>query len=137
MPQKEINVLIVPEGKHPYLKTIPDTLETLQEIVGGYIEPYDLKGGATIYCNEEGKIDGWRLNRAIRANDIQEDATDAQIVEMMAGTFLIAGFDPRTGNNKSLTVEQAAHWKHRFRNPEILVPDVEGGRWSVVEIVEA
>ena len=45
----------------------------------------------------------------------------------MAGTFIITGFDYETGEDMSLTDEQADYWEHRFHNPEILVSDGEGG----------
>ena len=52
---------------------------------------------------------------------------EGRIVEMMAGTFIITGFDYETGEDMSLTDEQADYWEHRFHNPEILVSDGEGG----------
>ena len=45
----------------------------------------------------------------------------SQIVEMMAGTFFISGFDPESGEDASLTEEQFDHWAKRFHSPEILV----------------
>ena len=124
--RNEISILVVPEGGYPVRKTIPNTLEAKQEEVGGFIEPFGLKDGATIYCNDEGKLGPWNLNRAILASDIS-DEEEGRIVEMMAGTFIITGFDYETGEDMSLTDEQADYWEHRFHNPEILVSDGEGG----------
>ena len=36
--------------------TIPNTLEALQEAVGGYIETVTLDNGVVLICNEEGKL---------------------------------------------------------------------------------
>lgn len=94
--QETIEILVIKQDEKPIRKTIPNTLEAKQHEVGGYIEPFGLKNGATIYCNEEGKLGRWTLNRAIRAYDL-EDVSDSQIVEMMAGTFFISGFDPESG----------------------------------------
>jgi hypothetical protein len=55
---ENINVAVVEFGKEPYLKEIPNTLEALKDIVGGYIEmvrlPFDLD--LILICNEEGKL---------------------------------------------------------------------------------
>lgn len=45
---------------------------------------------------------------------------------MMAGTFLISGFDPESGEDTSLTEEQFDHWAERFHSPEILVQNANG-----------
>ena len=45
---------------------------------------------------------------------------------MMAGTFLISGFDPESGEDTSLTAEQLDHWAKRFHSPEILVQNANG-----------
>lgn len=118
--QETIEILVIKQDDKPIRKTIPNTLEAKQHEVGGYIEPYGLKNGATIYCNEEGKLGSWSLNRAIRAYDL-DDRVGSQIVEMMAGTFFISGFDPESGEDTSLTEEQFNHWDKRFHSPEILV----------------
>ena len=118
--QETIEILVIKQDDKPIRKTIPNTLEAKQHEVGGYIEPYGLKNGATIYCNEEGKLGSWSLNRAIRAYDL-DDRAGSQIVEMMAGTFFISGFDPESGEDTSLTEEQFNHWDKWFHSPEILV----------------
>lgn len=118
--QETIEILVIKQDDKPIRKTIPNTLEAKQHEVGGYIEPYALKNGATIYCNEEGKLGSWSLNRAIRAYDL-DDRAGSQIVEMMAGTFFISGFDPESGEDTGLTEEQFDHWAKRFHSPEILV----------------
>lgn len=118
--QEAIEILVIKQDEKPIRKTILNTLEAKQHEVGGYIEPFGLKNGATIYCNEEGKLGRWTLNRAIRAYDL-DDRAGLQIVEMMAGTFFISGFDPESGEDASLTEEQFDHWAKRFHSPEILV----------------
>lgn len=123
--QETIEILVIKQNEKPIRKTIPNTLEAKQHEVGGYIEPLGLKNRATIYCNEEGKLGRWTLNRAIRAYD-PEDGADSQIVEMMAGTFLISGFDPESGEDTSLTEEQFDHWAKRVHSPEILVQNANG-----------
>lgn len=41
---------------------MPDTLETWQGIVGGYLEHVALTPGCHLYCNEEGTLDGLPRN---------------------------------------------------------------------------
>ncbi len=80
-----MNVLVVEPMKKPYIKDINSGLSSLQHEVGGYIEatyPYeDLVG---LICNEEGKLDGLPLNRAIYNEN-------GEMVDIIAGTFLIVG----------------------------------------------
>ena len=62
-----MKVLIVEQGKKPYVKDIENNLESMQKIVGGYIEtiyPFDDEN-VVLVCNEEGKMNGLPLNRAI------------------------------------------------------------------------
>ena len=65
-----IAVLIVEPGKEPYVKEIDSGLESLQHEVGGYIEAiYPYEDPAALVCNEEGKLEGLPLNRALRDED--------------------------------------------------------------------
>lgn len=45
-------------GKAPEIIDIPNTLEALQEKVGGYIETLKFAEDACVVCNEEGRIRG-------------------------------------------------------------------------------
>lgn len=56
-------VIIEPPGI-PKVKDIPNTLEALQEIVGGYIETVRLFADRdfTFVCNEEGRLKGLAPN---------------------------------------------------------------------------
>ena len=65
-----IAVLIVEPGKEPYVKEIDSGLESLQHEVGGYIEAiYPYEDPIALVCNEEGKLEGLPLNRALRDED--------------------------------------------------------------------
>jgi hypothetical protein len=80
-----MNVLIIEPRKKPYIKDIDSGLKSLQSEVGGYIEAiYPFKEKAAIVCNEEGKMNGLPLNRAIYDED-------GKIVDIIAGTFMIVG----------------------------------------------
>ena len=65
-----IAVLIVEPGKEPYVKEIDSGLESLQHEVGGYIEAiYPYEDPVALVCNEEDKLEGLPLNRALRDED--------------------------------------------------------------------
>lgn len=52
----KIKVIIKRPGEIPETQTIPNELEALQTIVGGYIETVTLATDLVIICNEEGKL---------------------------------------------------------------------------------
>lgn len=60
-----IQVLISQPAGHFKITTIEAQLETMQALVGGYIEAVSDPAGAnrfTAYCNEEGKLHGFEVN---------------------------------------------------------------------------
>ena len=63
-------------------------------------------------CNEEGKLDGLPLNRALR------DA-DGDIYNIIAGTFLIAGLGE--SDFTDLPHELAERFTEQFRQPEMFM----------------
>lgn len=64
---KQIQVVLCEPMKKARIVTIANTLASLQQIVGGYIEAvYPFGDPVAIICNEEGKINGMELNRALR-----------------------------------------------------------------------
>ena len=100
----ELQVLVIEPEKVPELKTIENSLNSLQNIVGGFIECVTLDENTILYCNDEGKLEGLQGNRRL-GNDI------------IAGTFLICGID-EDGGEISLTDEQIQTWSNRFAEPE-------------------
>ena len=70
MSNKQITILVVEPCERPYVKTIPHTLDELQRVVGGSIEViYPFFDNIALICNEEGKLNGMELNRALRDED--------------------------------------------------------------------
>ena len=63
---KKIKIYVKEPDKDPEERTIPNTLEALQEIVGGYIETYRVATDLTIICNEEGRLLGLPFNFTTR-----------------------------------------------------------------------
>ena len=63
---EKINVLLIEPGKYPKQIEIEDTLEAMQSLVEGDIEEYmPFEDEVAIICNEEGKMNGMPLNRAV------------------------------------------------------------------------
>lgn len=53
-----MNVLMIDTKHRMYWDDVPDTLEALQQAVGGYIEVVPLTEQLCVICNEEGKLLG-------------------------------------------------------------------------------
>lgn len=120
--QAVIKVIKVAPYGFPEVVEIKNELEDMQGIVDGYIEVAPLKGGdnpACIVCNEEGKINGLRPNRAIRNEN-------GEIVDIVFGTFFIARDNYKTGEFESLTDEQVKEYFKRFYYPEMLIKTQDG-----------
>ena len=111
-PMKDGNILavVVEPGTKPEIKEIDSSLEGLQALVGGYIQAvYPYEDPVGIVCNEEAKLEGLPLNRALR------DA-DGEIYDIVAGTFAIVGLtDDSFG---SLDSELALKYAKLFEQPE-------------------
>lgn len=60
-------------------------------------------------CNEEGKLQGLPLNRALRDDD-------NRIYDIVAGTFFVC--DCSTENFKSLNEEQLKRYTEKYKRPE-------------------
>ena len=91
--EPEITVLKVEPGKAPEEVTIPNTLEAMQQMVGGLIEIVYLDD-ICLVCNEEGKLMGLEGNRRVGR-------------DIISGTFFLTG-DTDYGEFCSLTQEQRA-----------------------------
>lgn len=56
--KEQIKVIVKAPGRTAEPRIIPNTLEELQGIVGGYIEVVRFASDCVIICNEEGKLYG-------------------------------------------------------------------------------
>ena len=109
--EEKLNIIYCETGKLSMVDTVEDKLEELQEKVDGLIEIMELEQDVCLICNEEGKINGLPLNRAIRDEN-------GEIVEVVAGNFIIVGQDKDTGNLKSLDENQLKKYMEIFKYPE-------------------
>ncbi len=111
--KETMTVLLVEPCKYPQQVEIGTDLENLQKAVGGYIEvtyPFDENVG--LVMNEEGKLEGLPLNRALRDDD-------GQIYDVVAGSFLVVGLTEESFG--SLTPEQMQKFEQQFHQPEVFV----------------
>lgn len=107
-----MDVLIVRPMEVPERAQIDDNLEAEQQVVGGFIEmfcPYDDE--VALICNEEGKIDGLPLNRAVRDDN-------GNILDVIAGTFFVCAVPSDSENFESLSPEQMVRYEKMFQHPE-------------------
>ena len=108
-----MNVLMVEPGKAPYETQIGDDLQSMQALVGGYLEAvYPFEQPVALVCCESGKLDGLPLNRALR------DA-DGDIYDIVAGNFFIVGLGE--SDFTDLPHELAEQFAEQFRQPELFL----------------
>lgn len=113
MKEPQIKVVVVEPMKEAYVEVVENKLEALQKLVGGYIEVVPFTNEAVVgVCNEEGKINGLPLNRAMYNNN-------GEIRDIVAGTMFIVGDDYINGEFKSLTDEQVEKYLNQFLRPEV------------------
>lgn len=108
-----MNVLLVEPMREPRAIQIDSGLESLQKAVGGYIEAvYPFDDPVAVIVNDEGKINGLPLNRALR-----DEA--GEIYDVMAGQFLVVGLGKE--NFSDLPPDMMEKYKKHFKNPEMFL----------------
>lgn len=119
----KIKVLLVEPEKYPKEIVIDDSLEAMQEVVGGDIEeymPYD--DDVAIICNEEGKMRGLPLNRAVYVQDNDKK----EMVDIICGKFFICYAPPESESFQSLPDDMMKKYKEQFKYPERFSKEVGG-----------
>lgn len=111
VPEK-ISVVLVEPGKYPRLVEIEDSLEAMQSLVEGNIEEYmPYEDEVAIICNEEGKMNGMPLNRAIYSDD-------KEMLDIIAGKFFICYAPFESEKFLSMPKELARKYEEKFKYPE-------------------
>jgi hypothetical protein len=109
--EDRIQVVLCDPGKKARVTTIMNNLESLQKMVGGYIEAvYPFEDPVAIVCNEEGKINGFELNRSLRDES-------GKIYDILAGSFLVVGLGEE--DFASLSKEHQEKYCKLFEKPEM------------------
>jgi len=115
---KNIKVVLVEPGKKAKIAEIDCSLESMQKIVGDYIERFTLDDEVCIICNEEGKSEGLPPGRAI--------FYEGELIEIIAGTFFICADPWESEHFESLTDDQAKEYAELFMAPEFFVRTAKG-----------
>ena len=109
----KISVLLVEPNKYPKMIEIDDTLEAMQEVVGGDIEEYmPFEDEVAIICNEEGKITGMAPNRAVYEENSRE------MLDIICGKFFVAYAPFEAERFQSLPPDLAEKYREKFKYPE-------------------
>ena len=107
----KLTVVVVEPEKAPRIADVGSDLKSLQDMVGGYIEAiYPFDDPVAIVCNEEAKLEGLPLNRALRDED-------GDIYDIVAGTFMIVGLTEDSFG--SLSGDLALKYAEFFKQPEM------------------
>lgn len=108
-----ISALLVQPEKYPQEIEMPNTLEALQKAVGGTIEAvYPYEDRVALVVNDEGKLNGMPLNRALR----QETG---EPYDVLAGDFLVVGLGEE--DFASLSPALMDKYEALFHQPEMFV----------------
>ena len=108
-----MQVLVIEPGHRPEPREIDGSLPTMQEIVGGLIQPiYPFDDSVALVCNDEGKLMDLPANRGLRS-------ADGQIYDIICGTFFLCGVPGDCDHFTGLTPEQIEQYHKRFYTPEM------------------
>ena len=114
-----MQVVVVEPEKKPVVRNIGRGLEEMQRIVGGLVEVvYPFEEPAALICNEEGKLLGLPLNRALRDDE-------GTVYDIISGTFFLCAAPPDSDRFESLTEGQIKMYMERFAVPEMFL-NVDG-----------
>lgn len=107
---RKLEALLVQPGMYPQKVTIGTELKDFQDAVGGTIAAsYPFDDPVAIVYNDEGKLTGLPLNRALRDEH-------GQVYDVVAGTFLVVGEGEE--DFESLSPELAQKYEKHFHQPE-------------------
>ena len=108
--ENTLSVLKIAPGQYPQQVEIDNDLKALQQAVGGSIDAsYPFEDPVAIVYNDDGKLMGLPLNRALRDKN-------GEMYDAVAGTFLVVGLGEK--DFASLTSEMAQKYEHLFHQPE-------------------
>ena len=101
-----MTVLLVEPEKHPQVVEIGSDLKSLQNAVGGMIEAvYPFEENVGLIVNEEGKLSGLPLNRALKDEN-------GEVLDVMAGTKSLRR---SSISRRHLSGWATVLWRFRFR----------------------
>ena len=108
----KVQIVVVEPERRPEVREIEDSLTTMQQIVGGLIQPIYLDDSVALICNDEGKLMNLPANRGLRDKD-------GQMYDIVFGTFFLCGAPADSDHFTSLTQEQIEQYRKMFYTPEM------------------
>ena len=112
MKEEKIKVLALLPMELPKEIDLDNTLEAMQKFVGGLIECITLSdtgSEVTLVCNDEGKLMGLPLNRALFDDD-------GHVYDIVSGNFLIVGLGEEDFTD--LSPDLMEKYGEQFKYPE-------------------
>ena len=110
----KLKVLYIEPMKTPKIVEIDGDLESMQNLVGGYIEEYmPFEDEVAIVCNDEGKINGLEPNRGIFDKE-------GGLQDIICGSFFICYAPVESEKYLSLPDNLRKKYEEMFRHPEII-----------------
>ena len=110
MEENTLSVLKIAPGQYPQQVEIDNDLKALQQAVGGSIgASYPFEDPVAIVYNDDGKLMGLPLNRALRDEN-------GQMYDAVSGTFLVVGLGEK--DFASLPPEMSQKYEQLFHQPE-------------------
>ena len=108
-----MRILLVKPDQEAFETEIKDDLTSLQETVGGYIQAlYPFDDPVALICNEENKLLGLPLNRALYDDE-------GRVYDIIAGDFFLTGLGE--DDFSDLSDELMKKYMEHFKYPEIFI----------------
>lgn len=108
-----MRILVVEPEHRPEVQEIDGSLESMQGIVGGMIQPiYPFGDPVALVANDEGKLMNLLPSRGLRDEN-------GQIYDIVFGTFFLCGASADSNHFTSLTSEQIKRYRELFYTPEM------------------
>ena len=121
----KLKVLYIEPMKTPKIVEIDGDLESMQNLVGGYIEEYmPFEDEVAIVCNDEGKINGLEPNRGIFDKE-------GELQDIICGPFFICYAPVESEKYLSLPDNLRKKYEEMFRHPEMITHKDDGKRGEI------
>lgn len=126
----DMKVILIEPTKRARVVSIADSLESIQDIVGGLFQViYPYRDSIALICNDEGRLLGLPFNRALCDEN-------GRMYDIVCGTFMLAGIANPAGEDDGDFYDLSDGLIKKYMNllgrPEMLVHNVETDKFSVV-----
>lgn len=114
-----MKIIYIAPGDEAVVSEIGDSLQEMQQAVGGYIEAiYPFEDPIALVCNEEGKVNNMPFCRVLINDDLMP-------IDIICGPFFICGLTEE--GFADIPEELVDKYLDRFLMAEHIVPSPYGG----------